>query len=167
MVNEFRKKAPVQANQTLLTRFQALESENTRLKNQSSPSTRTDPTPNHPRRAGTPKTRSAPRHTVEDPHDEADGAETAPFRSPFPLDENPFDSPDVENIQDPGPSAAEDTYEQYLPKPDSVRFLESCNIESTTLKGVNAWLATTALGKGKNKVIDTAAAEFVAACSKV
>ena len=83
---------------------------------------------------------------MEDPHDEAGGAETAPFRSPFPLDENPFDSPDVENIQDPGPSAAEDTYEQYLPKPDSVRFLESCNIESTTRKGVNAWLATTALG---------------------
>ena len=85
----------------------------------------------------------------------------------MPLDEHPFDSPDAENIQDPGPSAAEDTCEQYLPKPDSVRFLESCNIESTTLKGVNAWLATTALGKGKNKVIDTAAAEFVAACSKL
>ena len=31
----------------------------------------------------------------------------------------------------------------------------------------NAWLATTALGRGKNKVIDTAAAEFVAACSKL
>ena len=45
--------------------------------------------------------------------------------------------------------------------------LESCNIEATTLKGVNAWLATTALGKDKNKVIDTAAAEFVAACSKL
>ena len=45
--------------------------------------------------------------------------------------------------------------------------LESCNIEATTLKGVNAWLATIALGKGKNKVIDTAAAEFVAACSKI
>ena len=39
---------------------------------------------------------------------------TAPFGSPLPLDEHPFDSPDAENIQDPGPSAAEDTYEQYL-----------------------------------------------------
>ena len=28
-------------------------------------------------------------------------------------------------------------------------------------------MATTALGKGKNKVTDTAAAEFVAACSKL
>ena len=28
-------------------------------------------------------------------------------------------------------------------------------------------MATIALGKGKNKVIDTAAAEFVAACSKI
>ena len=32
---------------------------------------------------------------------------------------------------------------------------------------VNAWLASTALGKGKHKVIDTAAAEFVATCSKL
>ena len=32
---------------------------------------------------------------------------------------------------------------------------------------LGAWLATTALGKGKNKVIDTAAAEFIAACSKL
>ena len=167
MVKEFRKKAPVQANQTLLTRLQTLESENARLKSQSSRSTRTDPTLNHPRRAGTPKTRSAPPHTMEDPHDEEDGAETAPFGPPLPLEEHPFDPPDAENIQDPGPSFAEDTYEQYLPKPDSVRFLESCNIESTTLKGVSAWLATTALGKGKNKVIDTAAAEFVAPCSKL
>ena len=49
----------------------------------------------------------------------------------------------------------------------TVRFLESCNIEATTLKGVNAWLATTALGKGKNKIVDTAAAELIAACSKL
>ena len=106
---------------------------------------------------------------MEDPPEDEDGAETAPFRSPLPLEENPFESPDGENARDPGPIAAEDTYEQYLPKPDSVLFLESCNIEATTLKGVNAWLATTALGKGKNKVIDTAAAaaEFVAACSKI
>ena len=104
---------------------------------------------------------------MEDPHDDEDGAETAPFRSPLPLDEHSFESPDAENAQDPGPTAAEDIYEQYLPKPDSVRFLESHNIEATTLKGINAWLATTALGKGKIKVIDTAAAEFVAACSKL
>ena len=78
-----------------------------------------------------------------------------------------FESPDRENDQDTRPIAAEDTYEQYLPKPDSDLFLENCNIEATTLKGENAWLAYTALGKGKNKVIDTAAAEFVAACSKL
>ena len=60
MVKEFRKKAAVQANQTLLTRLQALESENARLKSQSSRSTRADPVSNHPRRASTPKTRSAP-----------------------------------------------------------------------------------------------------------
>eukprot|EP00439_Symbiodinium_sp_Y106_P029827 s5060_g3.t1 len=113
----------------------ALESENARLKSQSSRSTRTDPTSNHPRRASTPTTRSAPPPNVEDPHDDEDGAETAPFRSPLPLDEHPFESPDGENAQDPGPTAAEDTYDQYLPKSDSVRFLESCNIEATTLKG--------------------------------
>ena len=78
-----------------------------------------------------------------------------------------FESPDRENDQDTRPIAAEDTYEQYLPKPDSDLFLENCNIEATTLKGENAWLAYTVLGKGKNKVIDTAAAEFVAACSKL
>ena len=94
MVKEFRKKAPVQANQTLLTRLQALESENARI-------IAVSPTPNHPRRAGTPKTRSAPPRTMEDPHDEENGAETAPFGSPLPLDEHPFDSPDAENIQDP------------------------------------------------------------------
>ena len=167
MVKEFRKKAPAQANQTLLTRLQALESENARLRSQSSRSTRADPVSNHPRRVSTPKTRSAPPPIVEGLHDDEDGAETAPFRSPLPLDEHPLESPDEENAQDPGPTAAEDTYGPYLPKSDSVRFLESCNIEATTLKGVNAWLATTALGKGKNKVIDTAAAEFVAACSKL
>ena len=54
MVKEFRKKAPVQTKQTLLTRRQTLESENARLEGQSSRSTRADPTPNHPRRQGTP-----------------------------------------------------------------------------------------------------------------
>ena len=102
----------------------ALESENARLKSQSSRSTRTDPTSNHLRRASTPTTRSAPPPNVEDPHDDEDGAEAAPFRSPLPLDEHPFESPDGENAQDPGPTAAEDTYDQYLPKSDSVRFLE-------------------------------------------
>ena len=43
VVKEFRKKAPVQANQTLLTRLQKLESENARLKGQASGSSR--PTP--------------------------------------------------------------------------------------------------------------------------
>ena len=46
MVKGFRKKAPVQTNQTLLTRLQTLESENARLKGQASRSTRADPNPN-------------------------------------------------------------------------------------------------------------------------
>eukprot|EP00439_Symbiodinium_sp_Y106_P071699 s1443_g12.t4 len=115
---------------------------------------------------GASKVRSAPPSTVQDPPED-DGAETAHFGPPPPLEENLLESPDRENDQDTGPIAAEDTYEKYLPKPDSVLFLENCNIDATTLKGVNAWLASTALGKGKNKVIDTAAAEFVAACSKL
>ena len=164
MVKEFRKKAPVQANQTLLTRLQTLESENAPLKG--SRSTRAEPNPNPSRRQGASKVRSAPPSTVEDPPED-DGEETAHFGSPPPLEGNLFESPDRENDQDAGPIAAEDTYEQYLPKPDRVLFLENRNIEATTLKGVNAWLASTALGKGKNKDIDTAAAEFVAACSKL
>ena len=123
MVKEFRKKAPAQANQTLLTRLQALESENARLRSQSSRSTRADPVSNHARRVSTPKTRSAPPPIVEGPHDDEDGAETAPFRSPLPLDEHPRESSDEGNAQDPGPTAAEDTYEQYFPTSDSVRFL--------------------------------------------
>ena len=111
MVEEFRKKAPVQTNQTLLTRLQTLESENARLKGQSSRSTRANPTPNYCRRQGTPKARSAPPPTVEDPPEDDDGAETAQSGSPPPLEENIFESPVRENAQDPGPIAAEDTYE--------------------------------------------------------
>ena len=54
-----------------------------------------------------------------------------------------------------------------LPKPGVTLFLESCSLDSHTLRGVNSWLASTALGKGRNKAIDTAASEFVAACSKL
>ena len=151
MIKEFRKKAPVQTNQTLLTRLQTLESENARLKGQASRSTRADPNPNPSRRKGASKVRSAPPSTVEDPPED-DGAETAHFGSPPPLEENLFESPYRENDQDTGPS---------------VLFLENCNIDATTLKGVSAWLASTALGKGKNEATDTAAAEFVAACSKL
>ena len=43
IVKEFRKKAPVQANQTLLTRLQQLESENAWLKGQASGSSRPAP----------------------------------------------------------------------------------------------------------------------------
>ena len=95
---------------------------------------------------------------------------SGPFGSPPPLLQDPLASPDQAGAyddQDTGPTAAEDTYAQYLPRSDSVRFLENCNLEATNLKSVNAWLASTALGKGKNKAIDTAVAEFVAACSKL
>ena len=88
---------------------------------------------------------------MQDPPED-DGAETAHFGSPPPLEENLFESPYGENDQDTGPS---------------VLFLENCNIDATSLKGVSAWLASTALGKGKNEATDTAAAEFVAACSKL
>ena len=47
------------------------------------------------------------------------------------------------------------------------RLHSHCCLDSHTLRGVNSWLASTALGKGKNKVIDTAASEFVAACAKL
>ena len=66
-----------------------------------------------------------------------------------------------------GPVAAEDTYKQYLPTADSVRYLESCNLQATSIRNVNSWLASTALGKGKNRAIDTAVDEFVAACPKL
>ncbi|CAE7560395.1 unnamed protein product, partial [Symbiodinium necroappetens] len=89
LVKEFRKKAPVQANQTLLMRLQSLESENARLKG------------------------------LEDP-------------------DGPFD-------KDSQPLAA----------------------EATSIRNVNSWLASTALGKGKNRAIDTAVDEVVAACSKL
>ena len=91
---------------------QMLESENTRLKDQSSRSTRAIPTSNHPRRQGTPKVRSAPPPTVEEPPEDDDGRETAQFGSPPRLEENIFESIFRENAQDPGPIAAEDTYEQ-------------------------------------------------------
>ena len=89
---------------------QMLESENTRLKDQSSRSTRAIPTSNHPRRQGTPKVRSAPPPTVEEPPED-DGRETTQFGSPPRLEENIFESIFRENAQDPGPIAAEDTYE--------------------------------------------------------
>ena len=131
MVKEFRKKAPAQANQTLLTRLQALESENARLRSQSSRSTRADPVSNHARRVSTPKTRSAPPPIVEGPHDDEDGAA---------LDEHPLESPDEENPQDPGPTAAEDTYEQYLPKSDSVASLKAATLRLQPLKeSMHGW----------------------------
>ena len=97
MVKEFRKKAPVQSNQTLLTRLQTLESENAPLKG--SRSTRAEPNPNPSRRQGASKVRSAPPSTVEDPPED-DGEETAHFGSPPPLEGNLFESPDRENDQD-------------------------------------------------------------------
>ena len=56
LVKEFRKKASVQANQTLLMRLQTLESENARPKGQASRSSQPEP---NPRRQGPPKARSA------------------------------------------------------------------------------------------------------------
>ncbi|OLP88479.1 hypothetical protein AK812_SmicGene30171 [Symbiodinium microadriaticum] len=89
LVKEFRKKAPVQANQTLLMRLQILESENARLRG------------------------------MEDPTGFLD--------------------------KESEPLAA----------------------QATSIRNVNSWLASTALGKGKNRAIDTAGDEFVAACSKL
>ena len=98
MVKEFRKKAPVQANQTLLTRLQTLESENARLKGQISRSSRPDAKPPSAQRCnqGTVGT-STPE---EDPPGD-DGEDTADFGSGPPLVEDTFASPDRENDQDP------------------------------------------------------------------
>ena len=74
VVKEFRKKAPVQANQTLLTRLQKLESENARLKGQASGSSR--PTPKaSPSGAKTSQRKGGPKHVVvpvsTPPHEDA------------------------------------------------------------------------------------------------
>ena len=175
IVKEFRKKAPVQANQTLLTRLQQLETENARLKGQASGPSR--PTPKaSPAGAKTSQPKGGPRQVVvpvsTPPPEDAPGEElqddnqTAHFGTPPHL-QDIFPPPEEEHEPDSGPIAADDTYEQYLPKPGVTLFLESCSLDSHTLRGVNSWLATTALGKGKNKAIDTAACEFVAACSKL
>ena len=95
--------------------------------------------------------------------DHEEDEDTAPFGSPSPG----MDDPNGPFNKESGPVAAEDTYKQYLPTPDSVRYLESCNLQATSICSVNSWLASTALGKGKNKVIDTAVDEFVAACAKL
>ena len=175
VVKEFRKKAPVQANQTLLTRLQKLESENARSKGQASGLSRPTPkvTPSGTKssqRKGGPKHAVVPAPTPppEDAPEEElqDNDETANFGTPPHL-QDIFPPSDEEHEPDSGPIAADDTYEQYLPKPGVTLFLESCSLDSHTLRGVNSWLASTALGKGKNKAIDTAAAEFVAACSKL
>ena len=175
IVKEFRKKAPVQANQTLLTRLQQLESENARWKGQASGSSRQAPKTSQAgaktsQRKGGPKQVVAPVTTPppEDAPEEGsqEDARTADFGTPPHL-QDIFPPSDEEIEPDSGPIAADDTYEQYLPKPGVTLFLESCSLDSHTLRGVNSWLASTALGKGKNKAIDTAASEFVAACSKL
>ena len=164
LVKEFRKKAPVQANQTLLRRLQSLESENARLKSETSQSRRQEPKSR--RVSGPSKPGSAPPPEpivpafVED-HEEED--DTAAFGSPSPG----LEDPDGPLDRDSQPLAAEDTYNQYLPTADSVRYLESCSLQATSIRNVNSWLASTALGKGKNRAIDAAVDEFVAACSKL
>ena len=175
IVKEFRKKAPVQANQSLLTRLQQLESENARLKGQASGSSRPAPKTSQAgaktsQRRGGPKQVVVPASTPppeEIPEEGSqDDARTVEFGTPPHL-QDIFPPSDEEIEADSGPMAANDTYEQYLPKPGVTLFLESCSLDSHTLRGVNSWLASTALGKGKNKAIDTAASEFVAACSKL
>ncbi|CAE7240415.1 AMY1.1, partial [Symbiodinium sp. CCMP2592] len=165
LVKDFRKHAPVQTNQTLLQRLHALETENARLKGKPHRSAQ----PALPRRRGAPASgskKTEPRSPMdfgaEDLAGGGDGEETAMFRSPA---EDLFEE-DEEN-QDKGPLDAQDTYSQYLPDRDSTLYLESCSLEATNLKSVNNWLASTAIGKGKNKVIDTAVSEFVAACAKL
>ncbi|CAE7228000.1 DDHD2 [Symbiodinium sp. CCMP2592] len=138
LVKDFRKHAPVQTNQTLLQRLHALETEN------------------------------APRSPIPDFEEEdleavGDGEATADFRSPAHV----FSEEEEEENKDQGPIDAQDTFSQYLPNRDSTLYLENCSLEGHNIKSVNNWLASTAIGKGKNKVIDTAVSEFVAACAKL
>eukprot|EP00439_Symbiodinium_sp_Y106_P074366 s2100_g14.t1 len=175
IVKEFRKKAPVQANQNLLTRLQQLESENARLKGQASGSS-SPPSKASPAGAKTSQRKGEPKQIdvpvsmppPEDaPEEESqDDDRIANFGTPPHL-QDIFPPSDEEHEPDSGPIAAHDTYEQYFPKPGITLFLESCSLDGHTLRGVNSWLASAALGKGKNKAIDTAASEFVAACSKL
>ena len=170
VVKDFRKKAPTQTNQTLLMRLHALESENARLKGEHSRSDQSV----LPRHRGTPSRRPsraepasskralAPVGRVEDIESEGEDDRTAHFRSPV---DDPL--PDEDEAKDDGPIAAQDTYSQYLPNRDSTLYLESCTLEGLNIKSVNNWLASTPIGKGKNKVIDTAVSEFVAACAKL
>ncbi|CAE7029070.1 unnamed protein product [Symbiodinium sp. CCMP2592] len=107
-------------------------------------------------------------HALETENDEdleavGDGEATADFRSPA---HDLFEEEEEEN-KDPGPIDAQDTLSQYLPSRDSTLYLENCSLEGHNIKSVNNWLASTAIGKGKNKVIDTAVSEFVAACAKL
>ena len=102
---------------------------------------------------------------MAEPTEHQDEADTAPFGSPTPNMDDPVGSPSIET--EPGLVAAKEKYAQYLPNPDSVRFLESCSLQAMNIRSVNTCFATTALGKGKNRAIDTAVAEFLAACDKL
>ena len=64
-----------------------------------------------------------------------DDDETANFGTPPHL-QDIFPPSDEEHEPDSGPIAADDTYEQYLPKPGVTLFLESCSLDSHTLRGV-------------------------------
>ena len=94
IVKEFRKKAPVQANQTLLIQLQQLESENARLKGQASGSSGQAPKTSHQagaktsQRKGGPKQVVAPAHVTTPPPEDApeegsqEDARTANFGTP-------------------------------------------------------------------------------------
>ncbi|CAE7593605.1 unnamed protein product, partial [Symbiodinium sp. CCMP2456] len=169
LVRDLRKKAPVSTNQTLLMRLQTLESENARLEGQSSRPSQPEPRQAQRKGRSRPRPRSAPvaMPVKEKQPEHQDDADAAAFGSAPPILEGDVESPSVEDEREPGPAAPEDTYAQHLPQSGSVRFLENCNLPGTSMKHINSWLASTALGKGKNKAIDTAVAEFLAACAKI
>ena len=113
VVKEFRKKAPVQANQTLLTRLQQLESEHARLKGQASGSSRPTPKTSQAgaktsQRKGGPKQVVAPVTTPppEDAPEEGsqEDARTANFGTPPHL-QDIFPPSDEEIEPDSGPIA--------------------------------------------------------------
>ena len=122
IVKEFRKKAPVQANQTLLIQLQQLESENARLKGQASGSSGQAPKTSQAgaktsQRKGGPKQVVAPAHVTTPPPEDApeegsqEDARTANFGTPPHL-QDIFPPSDEEIEPDSGPIAADDTYEQ-------------------------------------------------------
>ena len=145
-------------------RLQNLESENAGLRDETPQSRRQEPKSLGRPRSSKPRAAPPPEPIVPAPvEDLEEEDDTAPFGSPSPGMDDPTGSPS----KDAEPYAAEDIYKQYLPTADSVRFLESCNLQATSIRNVNSWLASTALGKGKNRAINLAVDEFVTAYAKL